>query len=261
MCNQGPRVIVVTGGSRGIGRQIVWELVHRGNLVAIISRRPTQDISLRKIIDGSDSGVVEFSADVGDQRSVCAVIAQVLAKWGRIDGLVNNAGQKVFDEFIEITPDRFSQTVQTNLLGPYHLCHAVVPVMLEQHYGRIINIASRAGMEFYGTSTAYSASKAGLIGFSQCLADALRGTGVTVNVLCPPTVVTEEYLHEEPKLDTRGLLQVEVVVRVAIELLSEQSDVTGQAYPFYSPRSYVRAVLRSAVQFAAWFAQLRYRKW
>ena len=261
MSESKPNVVLLTGASRGIGRQIARSLIERGYIVAMLSRTATTDPVLCKAIDLRGGRAAEWQVDVRDHHAVCAVVGKVLARWGRIDALINNAGQKVFDEFLQIPPAQFEEVVHTNLLGPYYLCREVVPIMLNQRYGRIVNISSRAGLEFYGLSTAYSASKAGLVGFSQSLADALKGTGITVNVLCPPTVLTEEYLEQEPQLDTRRLLKVEQLVLVVLDLLRPDSHITGQIYPFYSPRSYIRGALLDVVKYLRWFVQLRYRIW
>ena len=254
-------VVLLTGASRGIGRQIAHTLIRRGYVVAMMSRTAATDPVLREAIDIQGPAVAEWQADVGDYQSVRGVVREVLARWGRIDALINNAGQKLFDEFLQIAPAQFEQVVRTNLLGPVYLCNEVVPVMLRQRYGRIINISSRAGLEFYALGTAYCASKAGLIGFSQSLADALRGTDVTVNVLCPPTVLTPEYLEQVPGLDTRRLVKVEQITRVVLDLLQPDCHMTGRIFPFYSPRSFLRGILLDVGKYLQWLPQLRYRVW
>lgn len=227
----------------------------------MLSRTATTDLALREAIAHRDTKAAEWQADVGDYASVCAVVREVLDRWGRIDALINNAGQKVFDDFLQISPGQFEQVIQTNLLGPVYLCREVLPAMLEQGYGRIISISSRAGLEFYSQVTAYGASKAGLLGFSQSLADGVRGSGVTVNILCPPTVLTPEYLAQRPDLNARRLVKVEQIIRVVLDLLHPNCRVTGRIFAFYSPRSFVKGMLQDVRKYVQWFPQLRYRIW
>jgi NAD(P)-dependent dehydrogenase (short-subunit alcohol dehydrogenase family) len=261
MAHSRNHVIVLTGASRGIGKHLALALVKTGYSVAMGSRHRTTDPELLEAIETHDTRVREWELDITDYQCICTLVDQILAWQGRIDVLINNAGQKLFDEFLGIAPVQFEQVVHTNLIGPVSLCYQVVPLMLKQGYGRIINMSSRAGLEFYGQGTAYCSSKAGLIGFSQSLADALKGTGINVNVLCPPTILTPEYLEQKPNLDRRHLVKVQQIIRVVLDLLNPDCKVTGRIFPFYSSRSFVKSMFMDIHKYIQLLPQLRYRLW
>ncbi len=182
------RVGIVTGGAKGIGRAIVERLAASGAKVAIWDADGTLAQSVAAEIG---PGVRGYAVDVTQAASVDAAAAQTLKDLGRIDILVNNAGiagptAKVWDYPV----DELRRTMAVNLEGPFNCCHAVVPHLLKQGYGRIVNIASVAGKEGNPNASAYSASKAALIGLTKSLGKELAGTNVTCNAITPAVART-----------------------------------------------------------------------
>jgi 3-oxoacyl-[acyl-carrier protein] reductase len=182
------RVGVVTGGAKGIGRAIVERLAQSGAKVAIWDADGALAQSVAKEVG---DGVRSYSVDVTKPESVEAAAASVIKDLGRIDILVNNAGiagptAKVW----EYPLAELRQTMAVNLEGPFNCCHAVVPQMQKQGYGRIVNIASIAGKEGNPNASAYSASKAALIGLTKSLGKELAGTGITCNAVTPAVART-----------------------------------------------------------------------
>lgn len=183
------RTAIVTGAGRGIGRAIAVALAEHGARVALLDREATLVAAA-----AAQLGPAALSAavDVADAAAVTAVIGDVLAQWGKVDILVNNAAIISSAPFLELTPAEWERTLAVNLTAIYHTCRAVVPVMIANRYGRLITIASVAGKRGGGIlgSAAYSAAKAGAIGLTKALARELAPYGITANTICPGPVET-----------------------------------------------------------------------
>ena len=168
----GGQVAVVTGGSRGIGRGIAARLEADGARVEVLDLTGTPPI------------------DVTDESSVRAAMREILDRHGRIDVLVNNAGIYPYTPFEELEFAEWRRVLAANLDSAYLCSHAVYPAMKERRYGRIVNISSAAILVGVDGLTHYSASKAGLIGFTRALARGAGPHGITVNAITPGFVET-----------------------------------------------------------------------
>jgi 3-oxoacyl-[acyl-carrier protein] reductase len=184
----GGQVAVVTGGAQGIGRAIVENLSAGGAKVAIWDR----DFGLAKQAASQTGGSVKaYSVDVGDPASVNIACAATLKDFGRIDILVNNAGiAGPTAKLWEYPLAELQSTMRVNFEGPFNCCHAVVPTMIAQNYGRVVNIASIAGKEGNPNASAYSASKAALIGLTKSLGKELATYDIAVNAIAPAVART-----------------------------------------------------------------------
>ncbi len=192
-------VAIVTGASRGLGRAIAQEFAREGASVAICARANsptgltgTMDETAQAIRDAGGA-VFPLVCDVTDEEQVQEMVRQVVERYGRIDVLFNNAGAMVLGESIqEIDPVRWNRIMTVNVTGPYLCSRAVLPVMMRQRRGSIINIGSRmADDPKQGGGVLYSTSKAAVHMFSFCLADEVREHNVAVNVLSPGSLRTE----------------------------------------------------------------------
>ena len=182
------RCAVVTGGAQGFGRAITERFVASGAKVAIWD----QDIDLG-VKTASEIGdeVIALKVDVTDMASIDEARDATLQEFGKIDILVNNAGITGFNKPVwEIDYDDWRKVMRINLDGPFLCCKAVVPVMLKQNYGRIVNIASIAGKEGNPNASHYSASKAGLIALTKSLGKELAGHEINVNAITPAAAKT-----------------------------------------------------------------------
>jgi len=226
------RVALVTGCGKpdGAGQAIARALAADGLAVVVVDRRPAGVPNRRQEIVGSgqpaswrglDTLVEEIEAsggvaapalgDIGDQRDVEALIAVALERFGRLDILVNNAAapqgldRNVADE---VPIDVFDEVIRVNLRGAWLMCRAALPEMRSRRWGRIVNISSMAGVIGAPMSTAYSASKAGVIGLTRALAMDVAAFGVTVNVVCPGALDTSRaVLSLDADLDVRAEIE------------------------------------------------------
>jgi 3-oxoacyl-[acyl-carrier protein] reductase len=182
------RYAVVTGGAQGFGRAITERFVASGAKVAIWD----QDIDLAvKTASEIGDDVIALKVDVTDVASIDEASAATLQEFGKIDILVNNAGITGFNKPVwEIDYDDWRKVMRINLDGPFLCCKAVVPVMLKQNYGRIVNIASIAGKEGNPNASHYSASKAGLIALTKSLGKELAGHEININAITPAAAKT-----------------------------------------------------------------------
>ena len=192
-------VAIVTGASRGLGRAIAKEFAREGASV-VISARSQSPTGLAGTIEetvadirNAGGEVFATSCDVTDEAQVDAMVRQAVDRYGKIDVLFNNAGTMVLGESIlEIDPARWDQLIRVNVGGPYMCSRAVLPAMMEQRRGSIINIGSRMATDpAQGGGVLYSASKAAVHMFSLCLADEVKDYNIAVNILSPGSLRSE----------------------------------------------------------------------
>ena len=186
------RVVLVTGSSRGIGAEIAAKAAGEGATVAVHYFRSPDGAAttLARVREAGGDGDL-FAADVADGAQAEALVGQVIERFGRIDGLVNNAGLTQVSPFLDITPEVWDAVIRTDLSASFHTCRAALPSMVERGSGSIVNIASRLGQMGITETAAYSAAKAGLIGFTRSLAREVGTKGVRVNAVAPGVVITD----------------------------------------------------------------------
>jgi 3-hydroxybutyrate dehydrogenase len=172
---------LVTGGGRGIGAAVARELAAAGARVVVCGRKLAELEALARAIDGEVAIV-----DLLDRAATDAMLAQV----GTVDILVNNAGVAESAPLAETTDALFDRIVELDATSPFRVTRALVPAMIAAKWGRVINIASNAGVSGYAYTAAYCAAKHAMVGWTRALAIDLARTGVTINALCPGWVET-----------------------------------------------------------------------
>jgi 3-oxoacyl-[acyl-carrier protein] reductase len=195
------RVVLVTGGSRGIGRAVVELFAARGARL-VVQFRAAQQAADDTVAALGGGGHLALQADLADPEQVRWLVERVVEEFGRIDVLVNNAGIYQEHPILETSYQDWQriwrQTIQTNLIGPANLLHAVVPHMVAGGGGRIVNISSRGAFRGEPDHPAYGASKAGLNSLGQSMAQALGRHGIYVTTVAPGFVETDmaaPFLH------------------------------------------------------------------
>ncbi len=185
------RVSLVTGASRGIGRAIARALAAEGAHVVLAARdaaRLEEAVGEIRAEQGSAEPVV---LDVSDRRGVEAVVARVVARHGRLDHLVNNAGITRDNLVVRMKDEEWQQVLATNLTGAFLCAQAVLKPMLKQRYGRIVSVTSVVGLTGNPGQANYAASKAGIVAFTKSVAREVASRGITVNAVAPGFIETD----------------------------------------------------------------------
>lgn len=241
---------IVTGGGRSIGQGIALCLAREGAAVAIadFDARAAEDTV--QLIREAGGEAIAVLVDVTNKAQVQQMVSRVMEAWNRIDILVNNVGILAVGPVLEMEEETWDRVMTINTKGVFLCSQAVLPIMIEQHSGKIINMASQAGIEGSALTSAYAASKHAVIGFTQSLAKEAAEHNITVNALCPGSVNTEmlskDYFPLKAKLSARDietytqdfvnqipmkrLARIEEIGFAAVFLASSEADyVTGIA--------------------------------
>ncbi len=182
------KVAIVTGGSRGIGKYIAKRLASEGASVVIAGRKPADLRTAAEEIGAEGGRVIPVQTDVSNEKSVHRLLSKTLTEFGTIDILINNAGQYIEKAVTDMSVNEWNNIIGTNLTGPFLLSRAVLPEMMEKLDGTIIMISSTSGKRARANSTAYSASKFGIEGFSEALLREVRDYNIRVIVVTPSSV-------------------------------------------------------------------------
>ncbi len=232
------RVAVVTGASRGLGRAMAVELGAAGAKLALVGRDRAKldETAAEAAKAGAETAV--FVADVTDEAQVRALEQGVRERFGRVDILVNNAGMNIRKPLVEYTLDEWNTVLDTNLTSVFLVSRSFIPMMKGRGYGRIINLASMMSHVSLPGRTAYSASKAAMLGVTRALAQELADDGITVVAISPGPFATEinTALIENPELNKQFLSNIplgrwgkaEEIGKLALYLCSDAAGfITG----------------------------------
>jgi 3-oxoacyl-[acyl-carrier protein] reductase len=222
--------VLVTGGSRGIGRAICEAFGQIGARVAVgyTSRREAADEVVGAVVAAGGEAYAA-GGDVADRAAADALVAGVLERWGRLDVLVNNAGITRDTLLLRMKDEDWSQVLDVDLTGAFYCCRAAARPMLKQRSGRIVNIASVAGIGGNIGQVNYSAAKAGLIGLTRAVARELASRNITCNAVAPGWVETDMTAG----MDERMIAGVRE--RVPLGRLGHPADVAGAVVFLASP--------------------------
>ncbi len=230
------QVALITGATRGIGKEIALELARNGFDIAV-NYRGTIDEDLKKEIEANNVRCEFVEADVSNFEQCESMIKETIEKYGRIDVLVNNAGITKDGLIMRMKKEDFEAVIDVNLVGTFNVTRNVIPYMIKQKSGRIINVSSVVGVAGNAGQTNYSASKAGVIGFTKSLAKEVASRNILVNAIAPGFIDTDmtkvlsdtvkEGINAQIPLKRMG--SPKEVAKVVKFLASEDSSyVTGQ---------------------------------
>ena len=207
--NEKNKVAIITGASKGIGKAIAIGLAKMEYQTVLIGRNK-KDLNevVQSISVNSEQKPLAIQLDITNSESVKTIVSEIHRKYGRIDILVNNAGI-YFDGSSDISETDFSKMIETNLTAQYVFLSEVVPIMKQQNSGNIFNVASRSGKVGFSGSGAYSASKFGLVGFSESLYRELVPLEISVTALCPGWVNTKMAFEAGTTLKGEEMIQPE----------------------------------------------------
>ena len=232
------RVALVTGGSRGIGKAIVVALANAGAKVAFVyqSNKEAAD-KLVSELTAAGRDVYAIQADASKKAEADAAIENVVAKWGRLEILVNNAGIIRDKLILAMTSEEWQQVIDTNLTSVFNFCQGAIRPMMGNRYGRIVNMSSVAADYSNPGQANYAASKAGIEGFSRCLATEYAKRGITVNCVAPGFIETDMTIAVvnaagdkiKNSIPVRRFGRPEDISNAVLFLASEESSyITGQ---------------------------------
>jgi 3-oxoacyl-[acyl-carrier protein] reductase len=232
------KIAIVTGGSRGIGAAIARELATQGATVVANHRdSAAQAEAVVGEIAGKGGQALAIQADVSSFVEAQRLVKETVDRFGRLDILVNNAGTTRDMLLLMMSEDDWDTVIRTNLKSAYNCCKAALRPMFKQRYGRIVNITSVSGLAGQAGQTNYSASKAGIIGFTKALAKEAGPRGITANAIAPgfvPTVLTDVLSDEQKKVITsltplgRFAQPEEIAYAVAFLASDRAAFITGQ---------------------------------
>lgn len=233
--------IIITGSGGGIGRRTALEMASRGGSITVCDIDPARAESVASEIAGQGGIALALECDVTDYGQANDVVAAAIAAHGAVDVLVNNAGTGTLTPFVHTTPEMWQRDIDLCLYGVMNFCRAVLPHMIERGRGKIVNVCSDAGKVGEPNLAAYSAAKAGVLGFTKALAREVGRDNILANCCCFSTVRTEVFdmlFTANPELEQKmikryPMKRVGTLEEAANTIMLLSSDyvtfITGQA--------------------------------
>lgn len=226
------KIVIVTGASVGIGKAAAVEFAKNGATVCLVDIDAEGLENATQEIRSLSASAKSFVCDVGDEKRVCEVVSEIIAEYGRIDILVNNAGLwRSYKPFVQTTSEEWKKRLNVNILGLMYFTHAVLPNMIENSWGRIINIGSVAGVYGIENMADYSMTKGAVSSFTKALAKEVAPQGITVNNVVPGSVRNEGSSRETDMcyMGRRGEL-AEYAYLICFLASDRAAYISGQDY-------------------------------
>jgi NAD(P)-dependent dehydrogenase (short-subunit alcohol dehydrogenase family) len=226
------KVAVVTGAAQGIGQAIAVRFATEGARVALLDLQPATETAA--LCAGAGVDTLALAVDVSDKASIIQAVTDIIARWGRLDIWVNNAG--IFDDtpLTELSEERWDRVVDVNYKSMFLCAQLAVPHMLACGGGRIINLASMAAKVAFSDEVAYCSSKSAVLGLTRALGVELGPQGITVNAICPGPIETDMLRHTYQALANRHNTtledwQAQILETIPVRRYGRPADVAGLA--------------------------------
>jgi NAD(P)-dependent dehydrogenase (short-subunit alcohol dehydrogenase family) len=229
------RTVLVAGGTGGLGNAVSLAFLEEGARVVVTYRKEEEYADLKKTAGVKAAALEGFLVDVTDERAAAELVAGIVARHGRLDALVNTVGGYVGGVTLwELETKVFDAMLSLNLRSGYALARAVLPAMLKQRHGSIVNVAAKAAFDHGAGASAYAASKAAAVAMMDSLAADVKGTGVRVNSILPSIIDTAVNRRAMPNADFTFWPKPEEIAQVILFLCSDNAAVIhGAAVPVY----------------------------
>jgi NAD(P)-dependent dehydrogenase (short-subunit alcohol dehydrogenase family) len=229
------KVVLVAGGTGGLGHAVSRAFLDEGAKVVVTYRKEGEFGALKQAVGAKASALEGASVDVTEEHATSEFVGGILSRHGRVDALVNTVGAYAGGvKLWELETKVFDRMLLLNLRSGYALARAVVPAMLKQKQGAIVNVAAKAAFDHGAGASAYAASKAAAVAMMDSLAGDLKGTGVRVNSILPSIIDTAANRQAMPNADFAAWPKPEDIAKVILFLCSDQAVlVHGAAVPVY----------------------------
>jgi NAD(P)-dependent dehydrogenase (short-subunit alcohol dehydrogenase family) len=229
------KVVLVAGGTGGLGRAVSRSFLEEGATVVVSYRKEEEFAALKQAVGAKAAALDGAMVDVTDEGAVDRFVGDILSRHGRVDTLVNTVGGYAGGvKLWEMETKVFETMLALNLRSGYTLARSVVPAMLKQGHGSIVNVAAKAAFDHGAGAAAYAASKAAAVAMMDSLAADVKGTGVRVNSILPSIIDTDANRQAMPKADFATWPKPEEIAQVILFLCSDRAAVVhGAAVPVY----------------------------
>jgi 3-oxoacyl-[acyl-carrier protein] reductase len=224
------RVSLITGAAKGVGKATALKMAERGDRLALFDLDKSALLETSAQIEKKGGQCKTWHVDVVDPVQVSTAVAEVIQTYGSIDFLANIAGMIILRTFANLSLEAFEKTLDVNLRGTFVLMKAVLPQMMKQRSGYVVNVASVSAHLGYSHHAAYSAAKAGVLRLTEAAADELRSYNIHINAVCPRGIATGFFGSKMQQVDQSKWIQPEDVADVILFLTSDKARaVTGSS--------------------------------
>ena len=236
------KVAIITGGGRGLGAQYAQDLAREGAIVAIWDINAANLEKIKQKIEDEGGRAITSTTDITDYAQIEKTVSEIVYQFEKVDILINNAAFHKSQPVVETSIDDWQRQIDTNLNGTFYCIKAVLPHMLRQQYGKILNIASAAGKVYFPGFAAYAASKAGIVSLSNVLSEEVKYKNINVNSVylgMTNTEYTRERMNNDAAvtISLNEMMQPPEVSKVVLFLVSDEaSPIKGAAVDVFGNR-------------------------